>query len=141
VRKFSGDVRGVVAIEAAIVFPILIAFAIGAFDLWQASSQRTAVVTTAGNIAAIGGRALKTSGPTGARAAVQSAYDANISAGLFTAGSVPSLGVVSVLDANGQETSDPAAAVAVAVTVSADCVPLFPVPGVSMFHASVTVRG
>jgi Flp pilus assembly protein TadG len=117
--RFVRDEDGAVLVEFTLIMPIIFAlifFFIGAFQLLN-QYQTTTFVAQAS--AASGARALD-----GTAGAIQNAtqqatkaYQANSAA--FVLGSTPSLGKITALDANGQPTSDDAAAKLLKVQVSA----------------------
>lgn len=112
----------VVAIEAAICFPVLLLLVLGCFQVAAMEMQAMATAFTAEACAASGARALAQQ--QSPQAACEAVYSAN--AALFLFGSVPTLGSVTV---NGQQ---------VTATVSATMPVLFPITGLGPLTSSTT---
>jgi Flp pilus assembly protein TadG len=122
------DDNGVVAIEAAILFPILLLLFMGAMTLMQGMHQRMTAQFVAQASAAVGRTILNTPN-NGGLPAIQQAAQAVFSANqpLFMFGAQASLDSVT-LDANNN----------VVVSVTATSSPLFPLSGIGNMTASVT---
>lgn len=126
-RKFWRDTRGVAAIEAAIVMPVVLFAFLGAFTIMQAMNLRSTTAFVAQACANAGARVLSqqnNGGLPAVQAAAQSVFTANN--GLWIFGATPTLGTVTINGSNVQ------------VTVTASGPPLFPMPGLSTLSASVT---
>lgn len=111
--RFQRDRQGVVAVEAAICFPVMLLLVLGTFQVGAMILQTMATNFTAEACAAAGARALAQQ--QSAQAACEAVYSAN--AGLFIMGSSPTLGSVTV---NGQT---------VTATVTAQMAAMFPILG------------
>jgi Flp pilus assembly protein TadG len=125
---FGRDERGAVAVEFAIVFPVMLACCMGTLVTWQAMQQRSTAAYVAQACAAIGRGILNqqnNGGLPAVQAAAQQVFSAN--AGLWLFNASPQLASVT-LDGNGD----------VVCTVTATSSPIVPVPGISQLSASVT---
>jgi Flp pilus assembly protein TadG len=124
-RRFIRDDQGAVAIEAAIIFPVLLAFTIGCVVIFQAEQQRSTAAYIAQACASAAARVLAQGNMTEAQAEAQQIFNAN--AGLWIFGASPSLGDVTSSDG-----------VMVSCTISSTSNPVMPLPGLGALSASVT---
>jgi Flp pilus assembly protein TadG len=124
-RRFIRNDHGTVAIEAAIVFPVLLAFMVGCVVIFQAEQQRSTAAYVAQACASAAARVLALGNMTLAQAEAQKIFDAN--AALWIFGASPSLGDVTSSDG-----------VMVSCTVSSTSNPAMPLPGMGILSASVT---
>jgi Flp pilus assembly protein TadG len=124
-RRFIRDDHGTVAIEAAIVFPVLLAFMFGCTVIFQMEQQRSTAAYVAQACASAAARVLAQGNMTLAQTEAQKIFDAN--AALWIFGASPSLGDVTSSDG-----------VMVSCTVSSTSNPVMPLPGLGALSASVT---
>jgi hypothetical protein len=125
VRDFRRDRNGVAAIEAAIIFPVLLAFTIGCIVIFQAEQQRSTAAYIAQACASAASRVLAVGNMSEAQAEAQKIFDSNSALWIF--GASPSLGDVTSSDG-----------VMVSCTVSSTSNPVMPLPGLGILSASVT---